>query len=69
MLDEQKVAYIDMIHSVEIIVGYEDCDSSSENKKEGGSSLAESESDWKNQRVLVKVVEDLLALFQERYLR
>lgn len=58
-----------MIHSLEIIVGYEDSDSSSENKKEGGSLSSESESDWKNQRVLVKVVEDLLALFQERYLR
>jgi hypothetical protein len=37
-----------LIHSLEIIVGYEDSESSSENKKEGGSSASESESDWKN---------------------
>jgi len=53
-----------MINSLEIIVGYEDSESSSSNKKEGGSLSSESESDWKNQRVLVKVVEDLLSLFQ-----
>ena len=37
-LNENEVGYIDLIHSLEIIVGYEDSESSSENKKEGGSS-------------------------------
>ena len=67
-----------MIHSVEIIVGKEvdestssDKDSSESSiKKEGGQSTSsDAETDWRNERVLVKVVEDLLSVFQDRYLR
>ena len=67
-----------MIHSVEIIIGKENCMSSSSDekssqnsiKKEGGTSKSsDDETDWRNERVLVKVVEDLLSVFQERYLR
>ena len=67
-----------MIHSVEIIIGKENCGSTSSDekssqnsiKKEGGTSKSsDDETDWRNERVLVKVVEDLLSVFQDRYLR
>ena len=61
-----------MIHSVEIIVGKEVYESTSSDeksskssiKKEGGQSTSsDGDTDWRNERVLVKVVEDLLIIF------